>query len=696
MYSIIFWIVQLEAFKFQSVAFKIMKMLRFRVQNYKKIEDSGWVYTKNITAFVGKNEAGKSAIFRGLSKLNPSDGSTYDGLKEFPRRRYTDEFANKNWPVSSAEFELDDHEKSELSDVSSIFNTTTTITLTKYYDGKHSLSYKPELSRFHLTTDKYVATLKKWKNLIEKSRAPDGKGEALQLVKTNLISIIDQQIDSVVANSSVSAETISSMSSQINSGVTEDWHEPIFKEILEANCSLINKFKINSDLDSASEWILHNIPKFIYFDRYDILDSAIHIDDFIRVINARPDDPKLRITKCLFEHVGLNLEEIRALDPNDENKTKEELARMADERAIKMSAASHAMTQKFTSWWEQRKHDFRYQIDGKNFRVWVSDDLDSSEIELDQRSVGLQYFFSFYLVFLVEAKTKHANSILLLDEPGLQFHGTAQQKTVEFLNKLSKDSQLLYTTHSPFMIDGDHLENVKIVFEDKNNFGVTKVSDDVWPKDKDSLFPLQAGLGYSLAQTLFYSKYQLVVEGITDYFILKAMNELLFQQKRTTLHNDVVISPAGGTKNMMPLASMLIGNDVQIVVLLDGDESGLKKGKSLKKKLLINSLSTDDFTGKEKSEIEDFFDNSLYIEAVKIAYHDYTIEFNTDEEKIVPIVDRVESVFNRKNYDKLEKWEVGKVLVNWISKQSSEKKISDATLEKFEKLFQQANEILGK
>ena len=81
------------------------------------------------------------------------------------------------------------------------------------------------------------------------------------------------------------------------------------------------------------------------------------------------------------------------------------------------------------------------------------------------------------------------------------------------------------------MIDGDHLENVKIVFEDKKNFGVTKVSNDVWPKDKDSLFPLQAGLGYSLAQTLFYSKYQLVVEGLTDYIILKSMNGLLSQQK---------------------------------------------------------------------------------------------------------------------------------------------------------------------
>ena len=568
--------------------------------------------------------------------------------------------------------------------------------MTKYYDNKYSLYYTPALSRFHLTTNEYVAILKEWTNLIEKSRAPDGRGEAFQPIKTNLISIVNQQINSVEVNSFVSAKTISDIYSQINSCITEDWHESIFKEILEANYSLIDKFKINSDLDSASKWILDNIPKFIYFDRYDILDSAIHIDDFIRVINERPNDPKLRITKCLFEHVGLNLEEISSLDPNDENKTKEELARMADERAIKMSAASHAMTQKFTSWWEQRKHDFRYQIDRKNFRVWVSDDLDSSEIELDQRSTGLQYFFSFYLVFLVEAGAKHVNSILLLDEPGLQFHGTAQQKTVEFLNKISKDNQLLYTTHSPFMIDGDHLENVKIVFEDKNNFGTTKVSDDVWPKDKDSLFPLQAGLGYSLAQTLFYSKYQLVVEGITDYFLLKAMDELLFQQKRSTLHNDVVISPSGGTKSMMPLASMLVGNDVQIVVLLDGDESGLKKGKSLKEKLLVNSLITDDFTGKEKSEIEDFFDNSLYIEAVKTAYPDHTIEFNTDEAKIVPIIDRVESMFNRKNYDKLEKWKVGNVLVNWISKQSSEKKISDATLEKFERLFKQVNKILRK
>src|SRR2546428_12272964 len=70
-----------------------MRLEAFRVQNYKKIRDTGWVSCRDLTCFVGKNESGKSATFRALSKLNPSDGEKLDGLKEFPRRRYTDEFS---------------------------------------------------------------------------------------------------------------------------------------------------------------------------------------------------------------------------------------------------------------------------------------------------------------------------------------------------------------------------------------------------------------------------------------------------------------------------------------------------------------------------------------------------------------------------------------------------------------------------
>jgi len=72
-----------------------MRVTSFRVQNYKKIRDTGWINTHELTVFVGKNEAGKSAIFRGLSKLNPADGEKYDALKEFPRSRFTEKLGGQ-------------------------------------------------------------------------------------------------------------------------------------------------------------------------------------------------------------------------------------------------------------------------------------------------------------------------------------------------------------------------------------------------------------------------------------------------------------------------------------------------------------------------------------------------------------------------------------------------------------------------
>ena len=124
-------------------------------------------------------------------------------------------------------------------------------------------------------------------------------------------------------------------------------------------------------------------------------------------------------------------------------------------------------------------------------------------------------------------------------------------------------------------------------------------------------------MGYSIAQTLFYSKYNLVVEGITDYVILKAMNKLLSRRKMQTLHSDIVITPSGGTRNMMPLTSILLGNNVKLVVLMDSDQPGIQKEKQLKKQLLVNCLSVGSFIDKEEAEIEDLFSEEIYMKASK-------------------------------------------------------------------------------
>lgn len=670
-------------------------MRKFRVQNYKKIDDTGWINCGKLTAFVGKNESGKSAIFRGLSKLNPSDGQKYDGLKEFPRRRYSSEFKTKDWIVSSAEFELSQRDIAELTKLDPIFNNIKYVICAKSYSNQITVQFEPQLGLQKISKNDYLNSLTKWKENIENLTAPEGKGEQLAPIKSSISSYLQTKINQLpqVSGAYVQPEIINEISTTILNQMNESWAKELFKDILDQNKKFVEKTKLDSKINDAANWIVSNIPQFIYFDRYDVIDSAIHISNFIQRLSQSPDDPRLRTTKCLFEHVGLDIHTIQKLDPTKPETTELAIRRLADERAILMSSASAAMTKKFSDWWEQRKHKFRYDVDGPHFRVWVSDDLDPSEIELDQRSAGMQYFFSFYLVFLVEAEKTHKNSILLLDEPGLQYHGTAQMKTVQFFRKISEQNQILYTTHSPFMIDGDHLEDARIVFEDKDT-GFTKVSDNVWPDDIDSTFPLQAGLGYALAQTLFLSKKQLVVEGLTDYTLLKAMNELLEKKKMTMLNKDVVITPAGGTRYLMPLAGMLFGNKIKMAILLDADQPGIQKQKEMKEKLLMDCILINSVGNSDTVEIEDLFEEQVYLDAVKASYPSVELNFNSAEQQMKGISKRIKSLFDRTN-NSFEKWKPNNVLISWIQSDPNGKhKISDKTCKYFESLFKEVNKKL--
>lgn len=692
-----------------------MKLVRFRVQNYKKINDTGWVRVGQMTAFVGKNEAGKSAIFRGLSKLNPSNGAKYDGLKEFPRRRHTSEFGGRSWPASSAVFELSGDEATDLTKISNSFEKTTHVAATRYYDDTLELEYfrnrdtssgrstprrddglddwyEPTVRRYGLGRADLEQMLDRWQATFS-GQVDSEHGEELGVFKDALLDAISDARTAVQGGDQVTRDALLGFQSRLGTATNTPWQKELTDGVAGDVNQLVSKLQANTDLENASSFVRALLPRFIYFDRYDVLDSAVNINEFARKLGESPEDPRVRTTNCLFRHVKLDIEKIRDLDPSGVEKEDANMRVMADERAILMNSAADAMTEKFANWWEQRKHKFDYQIDGPRFRVWVSDDLDPSRIELDERSAGMQYFFSFFLVFLTESVGRHANSILLLDEPGLQFHGTAQQKTVEFLRRLSADNQLLYTTHSPFMVDADRLEDVRIVTEDKDDFGSTKVSDDIWPKDPDALFPLQAGLGYKMAQALFYSNRQVIVEGITDYRYLKAASEVLAKQSRCHLDRRIVISPAGGTGSMMPLASLLLANNIRMAIVLDSDKAGMLASKRFKE-ITPNIVTIDEFVGKEKSEIEDMFDESFFMRSVKVAYPEVVLDFNEKEQKIESVVRRVSALFERKRVE-FNKYLVCTAIVEILHDNNDTPHMADARLEKFEKLFERLNDFFN-
>lgn len=129
--------------------------------------------------------------------------------------------------------------------------------------------------------------------------------------------------------------------------------------------------------------------------------------------------------------------------------------------------------------------------------------------------------FSFLVWFSKIQGNKNSKYILLLDEPGLSLHASAQNDLLRFIDeKLAPEYQVIYTTHSPFMIDSLKLNEVRTVYDTQNPKIGSVVSDAVEERDSDTLFPLQAALGYTIAQNLYVSPNNLLVEGISDLVYL--------------------------------------------------------------------------------------------------------------------------------------------------------------------------------
>ena len=98
-----------------------------------------------------------------------------------------------------------------------------------------------------------------------------------------------------------------------------------------------------------------------------------------------------------------------------------------------------------------------------------------------------------------------------MDEPGLNLYIPQQEKLLELFDKIADSNQILYSTHSPFMLDPRHLERVRVL--DELDDGSIIISEDTGRSGDDVIFPIQAILGYTLAQTLFLARRILIVEG---------------------------------------------------------------------------------------------------------------------------------------------------------------------------------------
>ncbi len=613
-----------------------MKAVRFRVQNFRNIDDSGWVPLDQVTNFVGRNESGKTALLKALHKFNPSSPESLDAHREFPRDRYTRDYLASGsmataWPFCSVAFQLADDLKTDIAAILGPWHEPPKeVVVTRYYDQTLSFEYEPSLEDRTLAPAALATAFSAFASAARRLESPAPEHEDTTTKRRGeLASWAAEWRDKLTGirdlGSAEGIDLLERLRSEIEyeSGPqTADMVEALQQTL----APILESARAGSTLTRVNGLVAARLPVLIYFENYGILDSAIWLPRFLEDQSRTPSDPRVRTVSSIFRHVGLDPAEIAELgrqesqlQPSQETIAKDQ--RRKEERVIRLNSASVDISRGFSEWWSQRRHNIRYHADGDYFRIWVSDELRSGvEIELEARSKGFQWFFSFYLVFLVESENGHKGAILLLDEPGLHLHPTAQQELIGFFEKLSEKHQLLYTTHSPFLVDGERLHRVMPVAEDET--GHSYVSVETWPRDRETIFPLQAAAGYALARGLFRHRRNVLVESLSDYYYIHALSQQCRAANRASLPEDVYVTPCGGARLVGQFASLFLGEAVRPLILLDGDDAGRVQRDALMRGLYFGHGTAifllDEVFGRAGAdvEIEDCLGEEIVVPAV--------------------------------------------------------------------------------
>jgi predicted ATP-dependent endonuclease of OLD family len=229
-------------------------------------------------------------------------------------------------------------------------------------------------------------------------------------------------------------------------------------------------------------------------------------------------------------------------------------------------------------------------------------------------------------VFLVESELHHQNAILLLDEPGVTLHPLAQKDLFQFFENLGQNNQMIYTTHSPFMVDSNHLERVRSVYIDLQ--GKTVVSPDLRAAERlrgsnqpQSIYPAHAALGLSVSDTLLINCNPVLVEGESDQVYLSALKNLLISKGKIAPLKEIVFIPTGGVKGIKATSAILSGaSEIKPPVLLDGDKPGTKMATELKSDFYAANqdkiIVISEYTALQDGEVEDLFPKQKFARIV--------------------------------------------------------------------------------
>ena len=375
----------------------------------------------------------------------------------------------------------------------------------------------------------------------------------------------------------------------------------------EAN-KIINHVKNYLDLEELGELLIGKTPGFEFFEDFSsLLPDRIDLED---IVNNKILTEGYKAATNFLTITGLSSE---FFNQKNNRILKQKIENLNGEININ-----------FHEYWQQKigkenKIKINFELEHYDFQnpekkgkpyleFWIKDEKE--RLYPKQRSRGVRWFLSFYLELKAKALLEEKKDIILLiDEPGVSLHARAQEDVLKVFEDIKENVQIIYTTHSPHLININKLYRLLAVqrAKEEDDYSETVIFDaeSLNSASTDTLSPIYTLMGTRISeQQVIQKRNNVIIEDVATYYYLSTFFKLL------NINSDIYFLPATDVSNVSTLVNILIGWKLDFIVVVDDDSDGNNVYNELKKQLFGND---DEKTGKKVlildrcKSIEDLF-----------------------------------------------------------------------------------------
>ena len=592
-----------------------MRLRRFRVRAFRCIHDSGYITVGDLAAFVGRNESGKTTILQALTLLNKDEMvSDLDLCDEL-----TDELKSEI-KITEGEFDLNENERELLGEK---FPNLSIKKIIIFRTNKNpQIQYDFIDSEFSTQKD---TIFKSWKNLTDDLKnfveiIPNHVSKQLDTEFFESSMPIDKETFSVKLNTL--NKTILDAASQ-EPQVISEWKD-LYDQIMGNFDSVFVSNKKRKELEKFILDTLH--PRFVYFSDYKKILGNINLNEYLKDPTASDvggieyleEFDRAETVKNLLYLAELEIGELKN-------------ASSSPSKLIKLlSTSNKKLTARLNPSWKGEPIHVELRLNpGNIMSVIISDVHKDGTITntglLNRRAEGFKWTFSFIVNFAAETqKAELREAILLLDEPARNLHPTQQLGISDLLKNLTGSNQVLYATHSPFMIFDYTPGNLLVVELDRKKH-LSRIFYDYWNADDATLTPILYGLSKGLVSSIIdreigsNSRPLIIVETMSDTLYLNAFDKFL--QDPNISMNPLNIVPAYNKNSVLPLSIFYRNHGYNTFILLDNDLESKQIAEQLKdNKFLDLQIIFFEKVGELLQSIEEYMMIEDYLYAVNQTY----------------------------------------------------------------------------